>query len=120
MLTIKKGTTKYWYVTTSEKKVGVLDIYLFYLTHRLTNKTFAFNLDNLSIKTDRYDKFYIDETRYNLLEGEYLYEIYENSSSNNLNPNNATKLLESGILKVYTDNPIQTEYQPNLTEKVYE
>lgn len=120
MLTLKKNTTKYWYVTTSEKKVGVYDIYLFYLTHRQTNKKYAFNLDNVSIKTDRYDKFYVDETRYNFLEGEYEYIIYENSSSNNTNPDNTIKLLEKGILKVYSDNPTTTEYSPNLIEKVYE
>lgn len=113
MLTINKGQVKYWYVTTSEKKTDIYNIYLFYLVHRQTNRVFAFNLSNESSHTERYDQFRIDETRYDLYEGEYEYQIWENNNSNNLNPANCVGLLESGILKVNLVELEEVFYTPN-------
>lgn len=112
MLQINKGQVKYWYVTASEKKVGLYNIYLFYLVHRQTNKVFAFNLSNESSHTERYDAFYVDETRYNLYEGEYEYQIWDNENSNNLNPANCLGLLEKGILKVNLVELAEVFYTP--------
>jgi hypothetical protein len=100
MLLITKGETKFWYLTLTEKVTISNPKFLFYLTHRQTNKTYAFILSDVSTFTERYNKFSINENTYDFFEGEYLYEIYAQTSPSNLNPSLANEQVESGILKV--------------------
>lgn len=116
MLLLTKGETKFWYLTLTEKVTISNPYFLFYLTHRQTNKTYAFILTDTSTFTDRYNKFEIDENDYDFFEGEYMYEIYAQTSSVNLNPSLANEEVESGLLKV-TDTFTTTQYTPNLIEK---
>lgn len=113
MLLLTKGETKFWYLTLSEKVTISNPYFLFYLTHRQTNKTYAFILTDKSIFTDRYNKFSIDENDYNFFEGEYLYEIYAQTSSNNLNPSLANEEVETGLLKVQLEETPEVFYTPN-------
>jgi hypothetical protein len=100
MLLITKGETKFWYLTLTEKVTISNPKFLFYLTHRQTNKTYAFILSDVSTFTERYNKFSINENTYDFFEGEYMYEIYAQTSPSNLNPALANEQVESGILKV--------------------
>ena len=100
MLLITKGETKFWYLTLTEKVTISNPKFLFYLTHRQTNKTYAFILSDVSTFTERYNKFSINENTYDFFEGEYMYKIYAQTSSVNLNPALANEQVESGILKV--------------------
>lgn len=93
---------------------------MFYLTHRQTNKTYAFILSDVSTFTERYNKFSINENTYDFFEGEYMYEIYAQTSSSNLNPALANEEVESGILKVQVSQTTIEEYNPTLIEKIYE
>jgi len=100
MLLITKGETKFWYLTLTEKVTISNPKFLFYVTHRQTNKTYAFILTDVSTFKDRYNKFSVNENTYDFFEGEYLYQIYAQTSSSNLNPALANEQVESGILKV--------------------
>jgi hypothetical protein len=100
MLLITKGETKFWYLTLTEKVTISNPKFLFYLTHRQTNKTYAFILTDVSTFKDRYNKFSINENTYNFFEGEYMYNVYAQTSSVNIIPSLANELVEEGILKV--------------------
>jgi hypothetical protein len=120
MLLITKGQTKFWYLTLTEKVTISNPKFLFYLTHRQTNKTYAFILSDVSTFTERYNKFSINENTYDFFEGEYMYEIYAQTSTSNLNPALANEQVESGILKVQLSSTTTDEYNPTLIEKIYE
>jgi len=113
MLLITKGETKFWYLTLTEKVTISNPKFLFYLTHRQTNKTYAFILSDVSTFTERYNKFSINENTYDFFEGEYMYEIYAQTSSSNLNPSLANEQVESGILKVQLEISEEVFYTPS-------
>ena len=113
MLLITKGETKFWYLTLTEKVTISNPKFLFYLTHRQTNKTYAFILTDVSTFTERYNKFSINENTYDFFEGEYMYEIYAQTSSSNLNPSLANEQVESGILKVQLEISEEVFYTPS-------
>jgi len=113
MLLITKGETKFWYLTLTEKVTISNPKFLFYLTHRQTNKTYAFILSDVSTFTERYNKFSINENTYDFFEGEYMYEIYAQTSSVNLNPALANEQVESGILKVQLVDTPEVFYSPS-------
>lgn len=81
---------------------------------RRTNQVKRFILaSNQSSSTGRYDQFTITETSgteiltsgtVTLTAGDWNYKIYEQSSSTNLREENATTLLEDGILRVLDSN----------------
>jgi len=120
MLLITKGETKFWYLTLTEKVTISNPKFLFYVTHRQTNKTYAFILTDVSTFKDRYNKFSVNENTYNFFEGEYMYNVYAQTSSVNLNPSLSNELVESGILKVQLSSTTTDEYNPTLIEKIYE
>lgn len=112
MLLITQGESKYWYLTLSEKTTIANPYYLFSLTHRQTNKVYNFILTDISSFKERYNKFSIDETLYEFFEGEYIYEIYAQTSSTNINPSLANQLVETGILKVQLEVVQEVYYTP--------
>ena len=113
MLLITKGETKFWYLTLTEKVTISNPKFLFYLTHRQTNKTYAFILSDVSIFTERYNKFSINENTYNFFEGEYMYNVYAQTSSVNIIPSLANELVEEGILKVQLVESPEVFYSPS-------
>lgn len=113
MLLITQGETKFWYLTLSEKVTISNPYFLFSVTHRQTMKVYNFILTDVSTFKDRYNKFSIDETDYNFYEGEYMYEVYAQTSSTNLDPSLANELVEEGILKVQLVVSPETFYTPN-------
>jgi hypothetical protein len=120
MLLITKGETKFWYLTLTEKVTISNPKFLFSLTHRQTMKEYNFLLTDVSTFTERYNKFSINENTYDFFEGEYMYEIYAQTSPSNLNPALANEQVESGILKVQLSSTTTDEYNPTLIEKIYE
>ena len=116
MLQINKGEAKNWYLTLSEKVTITNPYYLFIFTNRLTNAETAVILTDISSFKERYSEFAVEEgVTFDLDACEHLYQVYEQSSSTNTNPLNAT-LIEVGILKV-TEIYTSTEYTPTLIEK---
>lgn len=113
MLLITQGETKFWYLTLTEKVTISNPYFLFSVTHRQTMKVYNFILTDVSTFKDRYNKFSIDESDYNFYEGEYMYEVYAQTSSTNLNPSLANELVEEGILKVQLVVSPETFYTPN-------
>jgi hypothetical protein len=113
MLLITKGETKFWYLTLTEKVTISNPKFLFYLTHRQTNKTYAFILTDVSTFKDRYNKFSINENTYNFFEGEYMYNVYAQTSSVNIIPSLANELVEEGILKVQLVESPEVFYTPS-------
>jgi len=113
MLLITKGEVKNWILTLSEKVTISNPYFLFYLTHRQTNKTYAFLSDDISTFTERYNEFVIDENDYDFFEGEYLYQVYAQISSSNLNPALADELVEEGLLKVQLAITPEVFYTPS-------
>ena len=103
MLQIIQGETKFWYLTLSEKTTISNPTYLFSLKSRQTDNVKNFILSDISAYTDRYNEFEFTEgdTDATTLDvGEHLYTIYAQIDPNNLNPNNADEIVETGIFKV--------------------
>jgi hypothetical protein len=104
MLQINKAETKSWYLTLSEKTTIANPTYLFSLTHRLTNHTTDFIVADISQFKDRYNEFSVTEgTTFDVDSGEFMYKVYAQVSTTNLDPSLADELVEEGLLKV---NPI--------------
>lgn len=120
MLQINKAESKSWYLTLTEKTTIANPTYLFSLTHRLSNVQYNFILTDTSAYIERYNEFAITEgTTVTLDAGEYLYEIYAQTSPSNLDPALAIELVEQGIVKVDFD-VTRTQYSVTLNEKIYE
>jgi hypothetical protein len=113
MLLITKGETKFWYLTLTEKVTISNPYFLFSLTHRQTMKEYNFILTDVSTFKDRYNKFSINENTYNFFEGEYMYNVYAQTSSVNIIPSLANELVEEGILKVQLVDSPEVFYTPS-------
>jgi len=110
MLLLTKNTTATYYLTLTENVTLTSPYFLFEFTNEFTLTPVYFIAANTSSYTQRYDSFVITETSgTNILTsgtitlnptGQYTYRVWEQTSSSNLNPANATTLLEIGILKV--------------------
>ncbi len=124
MIYLTKGQTSDVIVTLTEKQTLSSPNYLFYFINRTSNDTVAFvklNNTDTSAYKDRYNKFSINATTYfnNELAGEWTYYIYEQASTSNVNPDLATTLLETGILRLDDSTTFEfTEYETNNTFKV--
>lgn len=121
MIYLRKGHTDSIVVTLTEKQTLTAPNYLFYFKQRTSNDVVAFvllnNADTSAFK-DRYNQFSINgETHFaNELAGEWEYSIYEQTSSSNIDPANATGLLETGIMRLSdTDTFSYTEYETTNT-----
>jgi hypothetical protein len=103
MLHITKQDTKVLYLTLTEKTTISNPTYLFSLKSRQTDNVKNFILTDISTYPERYNEFEFTEgdTEATTLEvGEHLYTIYAQIDPNNLNPNNADEIVETGIFKV--------------------
>lgn len=113
MLLITKGETKFWYLTLTEKVTISNPKFLFSVTHRQTMKEYNFLLSDVSAFKERYNKFSINENTYNFFEGEYMYNVYAQTSSVNIIPSLANELVEEGILKVQLVESEEVFYTPS-------
>ena len=70
-------------------------------------------MTDVSTFKDRYNKFSINENTYNFFEGEYMYNVYAQTSSVNIIPSLANELVEEGILKVQLVESPEVFYTPS-------
>lgn len=99
--------------------------YLFVFTHIETKTVVSLiksQSDEESLYTYRYNKFSIATSSLFLNKpvGNWLYDIYEQTSSSNTNPSLADNFLESGRMNLYPATEFEFEnYNPSTTFKAY-
>lgn len=115
-------------ITTLTEKVSISNPYfLFRFTSDYSREQVIFLASNVSAYTDRYDKFSITETSGTTdlsngvisltPTGEWTYEIFQQTSSSNLDINYTGALLETGKVRVVGVSDVVTKY--DLTRKTY-
>ena len=102
MIHLTKGQTDSIILTLTEKQLLTNPNYLFVFTNRSSNNVIKFvvlNASDVSLYKDRYNEFNIvTNTNFSsALEGQYTYEVYEQTSTSNLNITGLNKL-ETGIM----------------------
>ena len=122
MIRLTKGQTQNIILTLTEKQLLTNPNYLFVFTNRSTNLEVKFvklNNTDISQYKDRYNEFSIvTNTNFSTaLNGQYDYDIYEQTSTSNLNPA-GLNLLESGIMELVGTPFNFTEYTTTDTYKI--
>jgi hypothetical protein len=122
MIRLTKGATQNIILTLTEKELLTNPNYLFVFTNRSANTEVKFvklNNTDISQYKDRYNEFSIvTNTNFNTaLNGQYDYDIYEQTSTSNLNPA-GLNLLESGIMELVGTPFNFTEYTTTDTYKI--
>ena len=121
MIYLTKGATSQIILTLKEKQTLSAPNYLFVLTHRGSNievKFVILNAADTSAFKDRFNQFSIVTNTYFGTQdsGEWEYQIYEQTSTTNTNPANATGLVETGIMRLSESTSFTyTKHQPNNT-----
>jgi hypothetical protein len=122
MIRLTKGQTQSIILTLTEKQLLTNPNYLFVFTNRSANTEVKFiqlNNTDVSQYKDRYNEFSIvTNTNFaTALNGQYDYDIYEQTSTSNLNPA-GLNLLESGIMELVGTPFNFTEYTTTDTYKI--
>ncbi len=122
MIRLTKGQTQNIILTLTEKQLLSNPNYLFVFTNRSANTEIKFvmlNNTDISQYKDRYNEFSIvTNTNFSTaLNGQYDYDIYEQTSTSNLNPA-GLNLLESGIMELVGTPFNFTEYTTTDTYKI--
>ena len=121
MLLITKQDSENWIVTLTEKVTIANPKFLFSFKNRVTELETNVLLTDISAYIDRYNKFAVTEgTTFDLDCGEYNYFVYAQTSAVNTNPLLADELVEEGLFKLLLGTITTTEYEVDLTEKIYE
>ena len=119
MIRLTKGATQSIILTLTEKQLLTNPNYLFVFTNRSANTVIKFVLLNnadISQYKDRYNEFTIvTNTNFgSSLNGQYVYQVYEQTSTTNTNPA-GLNLLETGIMEL-VGTPFEfTEYSTTDT-----
>jgi hypothetical protein len=119
MIRFTKGQTQNIILTLTEKQLLTNPNYLFVFTNRSANTEVKFvklNATDLSLYKDRYNEFSIvTNTNFgSSLNGQYVYQVYEQASTSNTNPT-GLNLLETGIMEL-VGTPFEfTEYSTTDT-----
>lgn len=121
MIYLTKGATSQIVLTLTEKQTLSAPNYLFRFVHRATNVEVKFvllNAADTSAYKERFNQFSIVTNTYfeNSDSGEWEYFIYEQTSTTNTNPANATGLIEVGIMRLSESTSFSfTKYQTSNT-----
>lgn len=96
--------------------------YLFEFIHEQSFKEYRCVLTNISTSTPRFDEFVlIDGVDVNFdYNGYYIYNIYEQQSPGNLDPNNTIGLVETGRAEVIEPQSPSNEYNSPIYFNIYE
>jgi hypothetical protein len=119
MIRFTKGQTQNIILTLTEKQLLTNPNYLFVFKNRSANTEVKFvklNATDVSLYKDRYNEFSIvTNTNFgSSLNGQYVYQIYEQASTSNTNPT-GLNLLETGIMEL-VGTPFEfTEYSTTDT-----
>lgn len=105
MIHFTKGQTENIVLTLTEKATLTSPNWLFIFKSRTDNTTVSFVIlgsADLSAYKERFNSFNIVINTYftNKTSGEYSYVIYEQTSTSNLNPANATGIVEVGQMNL--------------------
>ncbi len=131
VLVINKNTNNTWILTLNELKTLSNPTYLFRCISDYNKIEKVFIASDLSSYTERYNQFLITETTNEILTsgtvnfnptGFWSYEVYEQTSTSNLNYQLATNTqpIEKGRIKVIgTDSTIYRHESANTTYKGY-
>jgi len=124
MIQLTKGQTQFIYLTLTEKQLLQSPNYLFVFTNRSSNQQVKFvklNNTDVSQYKDRYNKiqFIVNDYFSSSLNGQWDYQVYEQTSTSNTNPA-GLNLLESGIMMLNQAANIFTEYTTTDTYKIRE
>lgn len=126
MLQFKQDDTAAVMILTLTELVTInTPFYLFVFTHVTTKDVVAFvkaEADDESDYPDRYNQFTIDASVVFAGKqiGEWHYKIYEQSNADNLDPDNATGLLEEGKLLLDRATAFEYDmYNQSTNYKVY-
>jgi hypothetical protein len=119
MIRLTKGQTQSMILTLTEKQLLTNPNYLFVFTNRSSNVEIKFvllNAADISLYKDRYNKFSITTNTYfnTALNGQYNYQVYEQTSSSNTNPS-GLNMIESGIMDLVGTPFNFTEYSTTDT-----
>ncbi len=119
MIRLTKGQTQNIIVTLTEKQLLTNPNYLFIFTNRSANTEVKFvklNATDISAYKDRYNEFSIvvNTNFASSLNGQYDYEIYEQTSTTNTNPA-GLNMVESGIMELVGTTLTYAEYNTNDT-----
>ena len=122
MIRLTKGQTQNIILTLTEKQLLTNPNYLFVFTNRSANTEVKFvklNATDVSIFKDRYNEFSIvTNTNFgSSLNGQYVYEVYEQASTTNTNPT-GLNLLETGIMELVGQAFSYTQYSTDDTYKI--
>jgi len=119
MIRFTKGQTQNIILTLTEKQLLTNPNYLFVFKNRSANTEIKFvklNATDVSLYKDRYNEFSIvTNTNFgSSLNGQYVYQVYEQASTSNTNPT-GLNLLETGIMEL-VGTPFEfTEYSTTDT-----
>ena len=122
MIHLTKGQTNSIVLTLTEKQLLTNPNYLFVFTNRSSNLQVKFvqlNAADISLYKDRYNEFSIVTNTYfgSSLNGQYVYNIYEQVSTSNTDPT-GLNLLETGILELDGIGISYTQYSTTDTYKI--
>jgi len=96
--------------------------YLFEFEHQQSFEKVYCILANISTNTERYDEFAIEDGVDVTFpyDGYYIYRVYQQTSSSNLDPDLSDGLVEEGRAHVYEIDSPSNEYNENITFNIYE
>lgn len=122
MIRLTRSFTQNIILTLTEKQLLTNPNYLFVFTNRSDNTLVKFvklNNTDISAYKDRFNNFSITTNTYfnSSLNGQYDYQIYEQTSTSNLNPT-GLNMLESGIMELVGTTMSYTEYTTTDTYKI--
>lgn len=122
MLIIQKNGTTPLIVTVTELTTISNPAYLFEFIHEQSFKEYHCVLNNISTATPRFDEFVlVDGVDVNFdYNGYYIYNIYEQQSPGNLDPNNTVGLVETGRAEVIEIDSPSFEYNSPINFNIYE
>ena len=122
MLLIQRNGTTPLIVTVTELTTIANPNYLFEFIHEQSFKEYYCVLNNISTATPRFDEFLlIDGVDVNFdYNGYYIYNIYEQQSPGNLDPNNTVSMVETGRAEVIELDSPSNEYDSPIFFNIYE
>lgn len=122
MLIIQKNASTPLIVTVTELTTIPNPNYLFEFVHEQSFKEYRCVLTNISTSTPRFDEFIlIDGIDVNFdYNGYYIYNIYEQQSPGNLDPNNTIGMVETGRAEVIEQQSPSNEYNSPIYFNIYE
>lgn len=127
MIVVNKNSTNNVMLTLSEKTTLTNAVYLFEVINDQSGEVKCFIANDISPNSVRFNEFnLIENTTENLLNGTfelpltgfYTYNVYEQTSTTNLDPLLATNKVETGKLEVPDNATELTQYNGNQTQTI--